>query len=130
MRAAALVAPRRIELVDLPRPALGPHDVRLAPAAVGVCGTDLHIWSGESNFHMDERLLMEAFAQLCRQRPDVHLLLAGAPLEATTPEQHAATSGRVHHVGWQPFSRMKEFLGAADLFFVSDQARCADAQGN
>jgi L-iditol 2-dehydrogenase len=55
MRAAALVAARRIELVDLPRPALGPHDVRLAPATVGVCGTDLHIWSGESNFHLDER---------------------------------------------------------------------------
>jgi len=55
MRAAALVAPRRIELVDLPPPVLGPHDVRVAPAAVGVCGTDLHIWSGESNFHLDER---------------------------------------------------------------------------
>jgi len=55
MRAAALVAPRRIELIELPRPALGPHDVRVAPAAVGVCGTDLHIWSGESNFHLDER---------------------------------------------------------------------------
>jgi L-iditol 2-dehydrogenase len=55
MRAAALVAPRRIELVDLSRPELGPHDVRLVPAAVGVCGTDLHIWSGESNFHLDER---------------------------------------------------------------------------
>jgi L-iditol 2-dehydrogenase len=53
MRAAALVAPRRIELVELPRPELGPHDVRVAPAAVGVCGTDLHIWNGESNFHLD-----------------------------------------------------------------------------
>jgi L-iditol 2-dehydrogenase len=53
MRAAALVAPRRVELVDLPRPELGPHDVRLAPAAVGVCGTDFHIWNGESNFHLD-----------------------------------------------------------------------------
>ncbi len=71
-----------------------------------------------ANFHMDERLLMEAFAQLCRQRSDVHLLLAGAPLEATTPDQHAATVGRVHHVGWQPFSRMKDFLGAADILLL------------
>lgn len=55
MRAAALVAPRRIQLIELARPALGIHDVRLAPAAVGVCGTDLHIWSGESNFNLDER---------------------------------------------------------------------------
>src|SRR5688572_28536716 len=54
MRAAALVAPRRIELVALAAPALGPHDVRVRPAAVGVCGTDFHIWSGESNFNLDE----------------------------------------------------------------------------
>jgi len=55
MRAAALVAPRRIELVDAPSAALGPHDVRVRPAAVGVCGTDFHIYSGESNFHQDAR---------------------------------------------------------------------------
>lgn len=55
MRAAALVAPRRIALVDLARPALGAHDVRIAPAAVGVCGTDFHVFSGESNFNLDAR---------------------------------------------------------------------------
>ena len=55
MIAAALVAPGRIELIHLRSPVLGPHDVRVAPAAVGVCGTDLHIYSGESNFHLDER---------------------------------------------------------------------------
>ncbi len=53
MRALALTAPRRLELLDVASPALGPHDVRIAPAAVGVCGTDFHIWSGESNFHFD-----------------------------------------------------------------------------
>jgi L-iditol 2-dehydrogenase len=55
MRAAALVAPGRIELVDLPPEPLGPHDVRVRPAAVGLCGTDFHIFSGESNFHTDVR---------------------------------------------------------------------------
>lgn len=55
MRAVALVAPRRFQLLDVPSPPLGPHDVRIRPAAVGVCGTDFHIWSGESNFHLDER---------------------------------------------------------------------------
>jgi L-iditol 2-dehydrogenase len=53
MRACALVAARRLELIDLPSPGLGPHDVRVRPAAVGVCGTDLHIFAGESNFHFD-----------------------------------------------------------------------------
>lgn len=38
----------------MPSPELGDHDVRLRPAAVGVCGTDFHIYSGESNFHCDE----------------------------------------------------------------------------
>lgn len=55
MRACALVAPRRLEPIDVPSPALGPHDVRLRPAAVGVCGTDFHIFAGESNFHCDAR---------------------------------------------------------------------------
>lgn len=53
MRACALVAPQRFQLLDVPSPSLGPHDVRITPAAVGVCGTDFHIWSGESNFHLD-----------------------------------------------------------------------------
>jgi L-iditol 2-dehydrogenase len=55
MRACALVAPRRFELLDVPSPSLGSHDVRVRPAAVGVCGTDLHIASGEANFHLDAR---------------------------------------------------------------------------
>jgi L-iditol 2-dehydrogenase len=53
MRALALTAPRRLELIDVIAPELGPHDVRVQPAAVGLCGTDFHIFSGESNFHFD-----------------------------------------------------------------------------
>ena len=55
MRAAALTAPRRIELIDVETPGLGPHDVRVRPDVVGVCGTDFHIYSGESNFNLDAR---------------------------------------------------------------------------
>jgi L-iditol 2-dehydrogenase len=54
MRACAITAPGRLELLEVSAPELGPHDVRLRPAAVGVCGTDFHIYSGESNFHFDE----------------------------------------------------------------------------
>ncbi|MBL8734723.1 MAG: alcohol dehydrogenase catalytic domain-containing protein [Planctomycetes bacterium] len=54
MRAAALVKKQHVELIDVPSPYLGPHDVRVRPAAVGVCGTDFHIAAGESNFHLDE----------------------------------------------------------------------------
>ncbi|CAN0507018.1 unnamed protein product, partial [Discosporangium mesarthrocarpum] len=54
MKAHALVAPGRFEMIDIPSPDLGVHDVRIRPGAVGVCGTDLHIYLGESNFHFDE----------------------------------------------------------------------------
>ena len=55
MRACALVAPRRLELVDVAPLPLGPFELRVRPAAVGVCGTDFHIWSGASNFHLDRK---------------------------------------------------------------------------
>lgn len=54
MKACALVAPRRLELLDVSSPELGPHDVRIRPEAVGVCGSDYHIWLGEANFRFDE----------------------------------------------------------------------------
>lgn len=63
MRACALTAPRRLELLDVPSPALGAHDVRVRPAAVGVCGTDFHIFTGESNFHFDANGVAIPFEQ-------------------------------------------------------------------
>jgi L-iditol 2-dehydrogenase len=53
MRAACLVAPARMELRSLPRPEPGPRDVLVRPLAVGLCGTDFHIASGEANYHTD-----------------------------------------------------------------------------
>jgi threonine 3-dehydrogenase len=32
-----------LELIDLPEPATGPHDVKIRVVTTGVCGTDLHI---------------------------------------------------------------------------------------
>jgi len=55
MRAACLVAPGRMELREVPSPAPGPRDVLLRPIAVGLCGTDFHIFSGEANYNMDAR---------------------------------------------------------------------------
>lgn len=53
MRAAALVAPGRMELRELPLVEPGPHDVLVRPRAVGLCGTDFHIHRGEANYHTD-----------------------------------------------------------------------------
>jgi 2-desacetyl-2-hydroxyethyl bacteriochlorophyllide A dehydrogenase len=47
VRAAVVVTPGTIEIQQVPDPAPGPADVVVKPAAVGICGTDLHIMEGE-----------------------------------------------------------------------------------
>jgi 2-desacetyl-2-hydroxyethyl bacteriochlorophyllide A dehydrogenase len=47
MKAAVVVTPGTIEIQTRPDPAPGPSDVVVKPAAVGICGTDLHIMDGE-----------------------------------------------------------------------------------
>ncbi|HZZ72077.1 MAG TPA: zinc-binding dehydrogenase [Pirellulales bacterium] len=39
-----------VELREIPRPAIGPDDVLLEVAAVGVCGSDLHQWTAEHSW--------------------------------------------------------------------------------
>ncbi|GID30252.1 zinc-dependent alcohol dehydrogenase family protein [Paractinoplanes brasiliensis] len=47
MKAAVVVTPGTIEIQDVADPAPGPSEVVVKPAAVGICGTDLHIMDGE-----------------------------------------------------------------------------------
>lgn len=42
-----------MEVRDLPRPQPGPGEVLVRPTAVGLCGTDFHIYSGHGNYHTD-----------------------------------------------------------------------------
>jgi len=53
MRAVALTGVNRLEVRDVPSPPPAPHEVRLRVAAVGVCGTDLHIVAGHANYNRD-----------------------------------------------------------------------------
>jgi L-iditol 2-dehydrogenase len=53
MTAALLTAPSTLELRRVPLPALEPHQVRVRMAAVGICGTDRHIYRGSANYHCD-----------------------------------------------------------------------------
>jgi threonine dehydrogenase-like Zn-dependent dehydrogenase len=55
MRACVLHDVRRLEVRDVPRPRPGPRDVLVRVAAVGLCGTDVHIFGGEANYTTDER---------------------------------------------------------------------------
>ena len=38
--------PGSVELREVEVPSPGPHDVIVEVRAVGVCGSDLHMWSG------------------------------------------------------------------------------------
>src|SRR5690606_27080616 len=43
-------APHSVELRELPLPDFGPDDVLLEVDAVGVCGSDLHQWTGSHSW--------------------------------------------------------------------------------
>lgn len=46
MKAAALVRPGEIEIVDVPEPECGPDEVLVRVAGVGLCGSDLGVYAG------------------------------------------------------------------------------------
>ncbi len=50
-----LVDVGRLEVREVPRPQVSSRDVLVRVAAVGICGTDTHIFSGHANYNTDER---------------------------------------------------------------------------
>src|SRR5262245_6464454 len=44
--------PYSVELRDVPVPTIGEKDVLLEVAAVGVCGSDLHMWTGDHGWNV------------------------------------------------------------------------------
>jgi threonine dehydrogenase-like Zn-dependent dehydrogenase len=55
MRAGVLWDIGRIAVRDVPRPAVFSRDVLVRVSAVGLCGTDAHIFAGHANYNTDER---------------------------------------------------------------------------
>lgn len=55
MKASVLCDVQRIEVRDVPRPAISSHEVLIRIAAVGLCGTDSHIFAGHANYNTNER---------------------------------------------------------------------------
>lgn len=53
MKAAVLEDIETIRVREVPDPKLPPHEVALRVQAVGVCGTDLHIFRGHGNYNLD-----------------------------------------------------------------------------
>lgn len=54
MHASVLVDLGRIETQEVPRPVPGSREILIEVAACGVCGSDLHIFTGEGNWNLDE----------------------------------------------------------------------------
>ncbi|KAF2666404.1 GroES-like protein [Microthyrium microscopicum] len=50
MRAARYYGKEDIRIEEIPEPKLGPGQIKIAPAFVGICGTDLHEYLGGPNF--------------------------------------------------------------------------------
>jgi L-iditol 2-dehydrogenase len=54
MRAGVLCDVGRLEVRDVPCPVIKPHEVLIRVSAVGLCGTDAHIFAGHANYHTDD----------------------------------------------------------------------------
>ena len=54
MKASVLCDVRRIEVRDVPRPVVSPYEVLVRVAAVGLCGTDSHIFAGHANYNTND----------------------------------------------------------------------------
>lgn len=54
MRASVLCEVQRLEVRDVPRPVISPFEVLVRVAAVGLCGTDSHIFAGHANYNTNE----------------------------------------------------------------------------
>lgn len=54
MRALRISEPAVMGLCDIPAPELKPHQVMVRVGAVGLCGTDFHIYEGQANYNSDE----------------------------------------------------------------------------
>jgi len=53
MKAAVLEDVAQMVVREVPDPAVGPHEVLIKVGAVGVCGTDLHLFQGHGNYNFD-----------------------------------------------------------------------------
>lgn len=53
MKAAVLEDVAKMVVREVPDPKLQPHDVLIRVRAVGVCGTDLHLFQGHGNYNFD-----------------------------------------------------------------------------
>ena len=62
MRALLFEGPHRLDVVDLPEPKPGPGEVKLRVEACGICGSDVHGYTGESGRRSAGQVMGHEFA--------------------------------------------------------------------
>ncbi|MGH9339768.1 MAG: zinc-dependent alcohol dehydrogenase [Acidobacteriota bacterium] len=67
MKALLLEDSRKLVVRDVPEPTCGKREAIIKVGAVGVCGTDFHIYSGEANYNFDGNGRVIPF----RERPQI-----------------------------------------------------------
>jgi threonine dehydrogenase-like Zn-dependent dehydrogenase len=80
MKAAMWTGPERFEFQDIPVPELRTGEVLIRVRAVGVCGTDLHIWRGAIPDRVPPLLLGHEMSGEIIQVKDVDTVKAGDPV--------------------------------------------------
>ncbi|HLW91930.1 MAG TPA: alcohol dehydrogenase catalytic domain-containing protein [Roseiarcus sp.] len=60
MDAVQITAPDRLRQARLPTPKIGPGEILIKTAYVGICGTDVHLWQGNS-FYIEHGYLTYPF---------------------------------------------------------------------
>lgn len=95
MKALRLAEFRRMEIVDLPEPNPGPSEVVIRVVATGVCGSDLHGFTGETGRRVPGQVMgHESVGTVANLGPDVDGLRVGDPVTfnpVVVPENDLAT---------------------------------------
>src|SRR5690606_9773248 len=80
MKALRLAEIGRLEVVDLPDPEPGPGEVRLRIVATGICGSDIHGYTGANGRrHPGQVMGHESVAVIDEVGPGVDRLRVGQP---------------------------------------------------
>ena len=81
MKALLLREYKKLELVDMPAPAIGPNDVLVRVKACGICGSDVHGYDGSTGRRIPP-LVMGHEAAGGRSRPWGRTCSSSAPATA------------------------------------------------
>ena len=88
MRASVLSRVRHLEVRNVAFPRVAPHEVLVRVGAVGLCGTDAHIFAGHANYNTDEYgqpVPFEAQPQILGHEISGYVEEAGSEVEDLKP---------------------------------------------